>query len=146
MRLARPERGTVIRYSYLWADEHARGRDEGIKDRPSLVLALSVIADNRQLRVLVLAITHVRPKSASDAVALPPDTKRALGLDDTPSWVVTTEANSFVWPGPDIRPVPGRKPYSPFYGRIPAPLLAKVARSYLANRNRQKARMIPRSA
>jgi hypothetical protein len=145
MGLPRPERGSVIRYSYLWADEHARGREEGIKDPPALVLALAVVADDAQLRVLVLAITHVKPRFVSEAVELPSATKLALGLDDVPSWIVTTEANSFIWPGPDIRPVPGRKPSSPVYGRIPTMLLARVARSYLDNRERQRARIVPRS-
>jgi hypothetical protein len=36
-----PKPAQVIRYSYLWADEHEAGRDEGIKDRPvAIVLAL----------------------------------------------------------------------------------------------------------
>ncbi|MBK1870949.1 plasmid maintenance toxin (PemK-like) [Taklimakanibacter albus] len=121
------------------------GREEGINDRPALVLALAVVADDAQLRVLVLAITHVKPRLVSEAVELPSATKLALGLDDVPSWIVTTEANSFIWPGRDIRPVPGRKPSSPFYGRIPATSLARVARSYLDNRERQRARIVPGS-
>jgi hypothetical protein len=131
--------------THIFGQTNKRGREEGSKDRPALVLALSVVRDNGQLRVLVLAITHVEPKRVSDAIALPLDAKRDLGLDDVPSWIVTTEANSFIWPGPDIRPVPGRTPFSPFYGRVPAALLIEVARSYLANRNRQRARIVGRS-
>jgi hypothetical protein len=33
--------------------------------------------------------------------------KRQLKLDDVPSWVVLTEGNEFVWPGPDLRRLPG---------------------------------------
>ena len=34
-----------------------------------------------------------------------PDTvKRRLELDDERSWIVLTEANRFIWPGPDLRP------------------------------------------
>jgi hypothetical protein len=36
------------------------------------------------------------------------ETKRRLGLDAEQSWIMITEANGFVWPGPDLRPVPGR--------------------------------------
>jgi hypothetical protein len=53
-----PTPGQVIRYSYLWADELERGAEEGRKDRPSLVLALSVRNLNGVTQVLVLAVTH----------------------------------------------------------------------------------------
>jgi hypothetical protein len=33
--LPKPEPGLVIRYSYLWHDEHRQGREEGVKDRPA---------------------------------------------------------------------------------------------------------------
>lgn len=36
---------------------------------------------------------------------------------------VTTEANAFIWPGPDIRPVPGRTPTTMIYGRVPEPTM-----------------------
>lgn len=39
---APPQPGSVIGYAYLSADENAAGREEGRKDRPSLVLALAV--------------------------------------------------------------------------------------------------------
>ena len=38
MSLPEPERGLVIRYSYLWKSEHDEGRDEGIKDRPCAIV------------------------------------------------------------------------------------------------------------
>jgi len=76
---------------------------------------------------------------------LPPDVKRRLGLDDAPSWIVTTEANAFVWPGPDVRPISGRTPSTLTYGRVPHDLLKQVARSYLFNREQQRGRIVPRS-
>jgi hypothetical protein len=123
----------VIRYAYLWADEAASGRDEANKDRPTLVLAVAVSAGE----VMVVAITHAPPSKATDAVPFPTHLKAALGLDDDPAWIVTTEANAFGWSGPDIRPVPNRKPASPIYGKVPAGLLKEVAISFLANRKRQ---------
>jgi PHD/YefM family antitoxin component YafN of YafNO toxin-antitoxin module len=33
-----PVPGLVIRYSYLWQAEHVRGREEGVKDRPCVVI------------------------------------------------------------------------------------------------------------
>ena len=145
MKLETPQRGSVIRYAYLWADEHRRGRDEATKERPSLVLALTVRQDNGATQVLVLAITHTKPTNPSDAVPLPPNVKRQLGLDDDASWIVTTEANAFLWPGPDLRPVPDRDPATVFYGQIPDKLLQDVALSYLANRKRQLGEMVSRS-
>lgn len=144
MTLAGPERGSVIRYAYLWADESAEGREEGQKDRPTLVLALAV-RELDALHVLVLAITHTPPAAADEAVPFPQDLKRRIGLDDAPSWIVTTEANAFIWPGPDIRPVPGRQPSTVIYGRVPQGLLRQVARSYLANRERQRSSLVRRT-
>lgn len=86
------------------------------------------------------------PADAADAVVFPQDIKRRLGLDDAPAWIVTTEANAFIWPGPDIRPVPGRTPTTVIYGRVPNGLLRQVAQSYLANRDEQRNRLVPRTA
>jgi hypothetical protein len=119
LKLPRPRRGSVIHYSYLWASEGQRGREEARKDRPVLVLALSVVQRSGATEVLVVAITHSPPANESDAVVLPVAVKSQLGLDVSPSWIVTTEANAFLWPGPDLRPVPRRKPPTVFYGEIP---------------------------
>jgi len=140
-----PERGSVIRYAYLWADENLRGQEEGRKDRPALVLALSVKEIDGAINVLVLAVTHTPPTGPADAVPFPQDAKRRIGLDDAPAWIVTTEANAFIWPGPDVRPVPGRAPTTMIYGRIQDALLQQVARSYLLNRRKQRSRLVPRT-
>lgn len=42
--------GDVIRYAYLWADEGARGREAARKDRPAVVVAVSVTAGPSQTR------------------------------------------------------------------------------------------------
>jgi len=96
-----PPPGSVIRYAYLWADEFASGREEGRKDRPSLVLALAVQVQEGVTEVLVVAITHSAPWAPEDAVAIPDEEKQRLGLDDLPSWIVTAEGNAFIlaWPG-----------------------------------------------
>ena len=98
-----PQPGNIIRYAYLWTDEHQAGRDEGRKDRPALVLALAVRTDAGGTRVLVLAVTHTPPRDKLDAVAFPDAEKRRLGLDDVLAWIVVNEGNAFVWPGPDLR-------------------------------------------
>ena len=135
----------MIRYAYLWADENAAGQEEGGKDRPALVLALSGSQGYGMTRLLVVAITHSPRTDPHEAVAMPREVARRLGLDDNPAWIVTTEANAFTWPGPDIRPIAHRRPRSVVYGRIPDGLLRRVARSFLANRTRQRSRVVPRT-
>lgn len=63
-------------------------------------------------------ITHHPPQRTTDTVVLPAAVKRRLGLDDNTSWIVTTEANAFAWPGPDVRPIRGRNPTAVIYGPI----------------------------
>jgi len=61
MTLPEPEPGLVISYAYLWHHEHSRGREEGLKHRPCVVV-LSVRRDPvGPPRVLVAPITHVQP-------------------------------------------------------------------------------------
>jgi len=140
-----PPLGSVIRYAYLWADESAAGREDAGKDRPALVLALAIHQDNGETEVLVLAVTHSPPRASNDAVDFPADEKRKLGLDQPPSWIVNTEANAFTWPGPDIRPIPSHAPGRFTYGCISNALLGRVARSYLANRQRGQAKPVQRT-
>jgi hypothetical protein len=46
-------------------------------------------------------------------------TKARLGLDGQRSWVVLTEANRFLWPGPDIRFADRNDLASVAYGLLP---------------------------
>ena len=145
MTASAPQPGSVIRYAYLWADQDAAGREEGRKDRPALVLALAVQIRDGSTQLLVLAVTHAPPSDPADAIAFPAMEKRRLGLDDAPSWIMTTEGNAFVWPGPDVRPVPDRPPGTMTYGEVSRPLLRQIAQSYLANRDRQRTRLVTRT-
>lgn len=101
--MQRPDVGAVIRYAYLWVEQAARGSEEALKDRPCAVAA-AITENGGAHRLLVLPITHSPPSERDLAVELPTATKRRLGLDEERSWIVTREYNSFVWPGPDIRP------------------------------------------
>lgn len=38
MPLPEPKPGRVIGYAYLWRDQAAKGREEGIKDRPCVIV------------------------------------------------------------------------------------------------------------
>lgn len=130
--LLRP--GAVFHYAYLWHREYLLGRTEGLKDRPTLALAVSVNVEDARNHVLALPITHSAPMVAHHGIRIPNETKLILGLDDSPSFVITTEAARFAWPGADVRMVPGRT--TPIYGFVSNALLRAIAQSYLANRQR----------
>ncbi len=105
MDIPAPKPSQVIRYAYLWADEHDAGRDEG----------------TNHPRVAVVPITHSPPPPrAIDALEIPANIKRHLGLDDARSWVVLTELNMFTWPGPDLRPTGDRDSSTVAFGYLPA--------------------------
>ena len=104
-----------------------------MKDRPCAVVLVTVDEDGDQL-VTVLPVTHAAP-SAGDAdlfVEIPPGTKRRLGLDDARSWIVLSEANRFIWPGPDLRPARQGDPSSVVFGLLPNALYEKVRKTFLA--------------
>ena len=132
MPLPKPVPGLVIRYSYLWYSEHLEGRDEGQKDRPCAIVA-SILADEHgNDRVLVLPITHSPPNHASLAVEIPAKVKQRLQLDDARSWVVLSEWNEFIWPGPDLRRLPGANDSSVVYGMLPPRLFGAIRERFLA--------------
>lgn len=146
MPFPRPAVGQVIRYSYLWSSEHARGREEGVKDRPCAVVLL-VANDAGDEVVTVLPITHT-PPSMSDAnlaVELPSATERRLGLDDGPSWVVLAEANRFTWPGPDLRAGRPGDPSSAVYGLLPRKLYIHVRDSSVRAVNARQTHLVSRT-
>lgn len=116
----------MIRYSYLWSHEHALGREEGTKDRPAAVVALLQQADG-QHEVVVLPITSSPPMEPPAAVLIPAATRARLGLQPEPCWILVSEYNRFVWPGPDLRPVDrGSNDFSVSYGLLPDRLMAEV--------------------
>jgi hypothetical protein len=112
----KPEIGLVIRHVYLWWNEARSGREEGFKDRPCVIVHTRQ-NEYREIEVYISPITHTPPKNPERAMQIPAATKKRLGLDVEPSWIITTEINRFIWPGPDIRPVPGG---GPAYGLLPA--------------------------
>lgn len=125
MRIPTPQPGLVIRYAYLWRDDHSRGLEEGHKERPCAVV-LAVRQSEGTTRVVVVPVTHRQPAEGTGAIPVPPTTAKRLGLDEIPQWIVTREVNVFTWPGPDIRPVPGSDPSSIAYGHLPHALGLQV--------------------
>jgi hypothetical protein len=131
MPLPEPHPGLVISYSYLWRDEARAGREEGVKDRPAvIVLAVRAKADSGRV-VTVAPVTHRKPSKPGTAVELPAKVKQHLGLDTAASWVILDETNQFLWPGHDLRPLPGR-PRVFSYGVLPPRLLAKITNGIAA--------------
>lgn len=125
MAFPTPEPGLVIRYAFLWHEAAARGQEEGDKDRPCAIV-LTTRNDQGDAVVVVLPITHTPPRNPDLAIEIPAATKRRLGLDEDRSWIVLTDANRFIWPGPDLRPrIPGDAA-SVAYGLLPAALFREV--------------------
>jgi hypothetical protein len=96
--LPKPQPGLVIRYSYLWADDAARGQQEGGKDRPAAVVLVVDQPGAAAPRVFVLPITHTTPAKGVDALEIPPTVARSAGLDAARSWVILSEYNEFSGP------------------------------------------------
>ena len=143
-----PKVGWIFRYAYLWDWQHREGREEGDKDRPCLVLAIVVTTEEGAPVVRVLPITHAPPADPAEAIEIPADVKNRLRLDDERSWIVLTESNRFVWPGPDLRAVDSESGY---YGALTSGLFAEVKRRFVAIARGQAAaraphRSVPRTA
>jgi hypothetical protein len=118
----------VIRYDYLWADEAARGRDQG-KDRPACLVAAGDSASASRF-VVILPITHTPPFGDTAGIEIPPKVREAIGLDDAPSWVIVSEHNVDEWPNGGLAPLPGR-PGIFSYGFIPPGLFARIKAKFL---------------
>jgi len=126
--LPEPGPGLVIRYDYLWTHEAAAGRDQG-KERPACLVAATDSAISPRF-VVILPITHTPPDKDSVGVEIPAKVRAALGLDDTPSWVIVSEHNVDEWPNAGLAPVPGR-PGVFSYGFIPPRLFARMKAKFL---------------
>jgi hypothetical protein len=139
-----PVPGLVIRYSYLWAEEYGSGLEEGVKDRPCAIILVSD-GDDGEVIVTVLPVTHAPPFNPEFAVEIPHATKRRLGLDDARSWVVFSEANRFVWPGPDLRPARRGDAASVASGQLPYALFEVIRQKFIAAIRARHAQVVPRS-
>jgi len=144
MSLPQPVPGLVIRYSYLWRAEQQRGQEEGSKDRPCAVILVTTDDHGDQV-VTVLPITHTLPSNPLLVVELPAATKSRLGLDDERSWVVLTEANRFVWPGPDLRPSHSGDISSVAYGLLPRALYKEIVTRFCELVAVRQAGVLPRT-
>jgi len=139
-----PHPGLVIRYSYLWKQEQDAGHEEGRKDRPCAIV-MAVVDEYGGKEVLVLPITHTPPRHAMDAIEIPAETKERLRLDSDRAWIVIAEANEFVWPGPDLRPVSAHDDWAIAYGTLPPRFFAYVRDKFLDRDRHTKSSHVKRT-
>lgn len=60
MPLPEPVPGLVVSYAYLWRNQQEQGRDEGVKDRPCVVV-LAVRQGEGERIVTVAPVTRTPP-------------------------------------------------------------------------------------
>ncbi len=75
---------------------------------------------------------------------LPLGAKKRLGLDDAPSWIVTSELNRFVWPGYDLRPTTRDKPDVFAWGFLPVEIFATLKSGIATHQREKRLRLTPR--
>ena len=66
-------------------------------------------------------------------------------MDGEPSWIIVSEGNDFVWPGPDLRFLPGSGAESATYGFLPPLLFRAVRYRSLAHYLRRQVGLIART-
>lgn len=144
MALPTPHPGLVICYAYIWAREHDEGHEEGTKDRPCAIVLTTEEIDGEKI-VTVAPITHRASNEPGAAVEIPQATKRRLGLDSNRSWIVISETNSFIWPGPDLRPVDRHRLDEFAYGVLPPRFFRQVRDKLVALYKTRRLRNVMRS-
>ena len=142
MAALKPEVGLVIRHAYLWWDEARAGREEGVKDRPCVIVHTRA-NEHREIEVYIAPVTHTPPVRPERALEVPAATRTRLSLDHERSWIITTEVNRFIWPGPDLRPVPGGRDC---YGLLPAKMAVELVGQIKNNAQDSTLRIVGRDA
>jgi len=107
-----------------------------------IVLAVERASDGAII-VTVLPVTHRSPDDPAAAVEIPRAVQRLLGLDSERSWIVVSEGNEFVWPGYDLRKVPG-SPARYDYGFLPPRFFNSVLKAFGAWHRTKKAELVGR--
>jgi hypothetical protein len=142
--LPKPQPGLVISYSYLWGREHGKGSEDGQKNCSCAIVAARQVISGREV-VTVVPITHTPPADPEDAVEIPAAIKAYLGLDEAPSWAVVIETNDFIWPGPDLKPLPRSKPLRYDYGMLPPRFFAHIRDRILQANLKRRLKQVHRS-
>jgi hypothetical protein len=82
--------------------------------------------------VPVLPITRGPPEHPALAAEIPAKLKHRFQLHDVRPWVVLSEWNEFVRPGPGLRRLPGAADASFAYGMVPPGLFVTLRERFLA--------------
>ncbi len=152
MSLPIPKPGLVIRYGFLWSSEAAEGAAEGSKDRPCAIVvaarrdpngASTPSSPNGDIDTIVAPITHQPPDDPATSIEIPAATCKSLGLDSGRHWLRLDELNRFVWPGYEVRPVPGQ-PGKYDYGMLPRSLFQQLREGILARQKARAGRIVSR--
>jgi hypothetical protein len=78
MAVPEPRLGLMISYAYLWHHEHRAGRDEGVKNRPCVIILSARDEKDGTTVVRVAPVTHRAPDNPAAALELPQAVKRHL--------------------------------------------------------------------
>ena len=108
-----------------------------------MILAAPAVAGGTQ--VYILPVTHRPPTDPGLAIEIPPRIKQHLGLDGERSWIVLDEINDFLWPGYDLRPIPGAQPARTDYGLLPPRFFEAVRTAFLALARARRTKRTPRA-
>jgi hypothetical protein len=140
-----PVEGLVIRYDFLWNDEHRRGRIDGQKDRPCAIIIAAPEGNpesgGKIDRIIVAPITHSSPQKGTAAIEVPLKVKRHLGLDEGRSWIILSELNRLRWSDPGIVPV-SKSRWT--YGSLPQAFVITVQEQVRELARSQKVNLIDR--
>jgi hypothetical protein len=104
---------------------------------------ISAVARENGTQLLVAPVTHAQPEHGGEAMEIPAIVKKQLGLDVERSWIVLTELNLFIWPGPDVRIAPGHP--SPVYDAIPDWLFLELKEAILRRSRAGRLRVTKRT-
>lgn len=140
MSFPAPRPGLVIRYSFLWSHEQGAGADEAAKDRPCAIVVAAPTSETGAIRTIVAPITHRPPDEPLDSIEIPASVCSRLGLDAGRHWLRLDELNRFVWPGFDLRPIPGRAGQFA-YGMLPSGLFEQLRQGILSRQQARRGRL-----
>lgn len=143
MTFPTPKPGLVIRYGFLWSHERDAGADEAAKDRPCAIVVAARRDADGGTTVIVAPITHAAPNDLTASIPIPSSTCRDLGLDAGDHWLRLDELNRFVWPGYDLRTIPGQAgAYA--YGMLPKALFDRLREGILGRQRGRPGQVLGR--
>lgn len=95
-----------------------------------VVISRKVVGERMEL--LVVPVTTQPPLRAARGFEVPARVKAHLGLDAERCWIMVTEINRFIWPGPDVRPIRRDGEVTPYCGFLPERLFRPVLDAVIA--------------